>query len=363
MEEKEEKVNNKQKPQHICQLFQKDYVALQKSKRQAEVLNTETNHQVILKSVPLRESNEDIKEILEEYGYHVKEILRFKSLPIVKVTLSSSEEVRKILEATDIQIGYSTVKVEMFDKYKSRPVSHFKQCKKCFKLNHIAKECPSKKQRCKFCGLTNHGKDQCIHRNNPRNYRCVLCKGNHPSDSVLCPTIQSIRNQLRINFTKKEKVILKKYGPKQNQQDVVQIQLKSKNVQGLSTLSYAQKANNNQKRKHNKRFNINLSNLENNEIESDVKENIEIPDIVPKNISIVPKGKRNQKNRKKYKKKILKNKQNEMSNLQKEMEEMKSTLQELTIFMKSLTPLLHRLGVGTLARSEINLSQTQNIEY
>jgi hypothetical protein len=144
MEEKEEKVNNKQKPQHICQLFQKDYVALQKSKRQAEVLNTETNHQVILKSVPLREANEDIKEILEEYGYHVKEILRFKSLPIVKVTLSSSEEVRKILEATDIQIGYSTVKVEMFDKYKSRPISHFKQCKKCFKLNHIAKECPSK---------------------------------------------------------------------------------------------------------------------------------------------------------------------------------------------------------------------------
>ena len=52
-----------------------------------------------------------------------------------------------------------------------------------------------------------------------------------------------------------------------------------------------------------------------------------------------------------------------MSNLRKEIEEMRSALQELTIFMEILTSLLHRLGVGTLARSEINLSQTQNIEY
>ncbi|ETO07361.1 hypothetical protein RFI_30031, partial [Reticulomyxa filosa] len=29
------------------------------------------------------------------------------------------------------------VKVELFDKGKSRPKSHFKQCRKCYRLNHI----------------------------------------------------------------------------------------------------------------------------------------------------------------------------------------------------------------------------------
>ncbi|ETO03112.1 hypothetical protein RFI_34298 [Reticulomyxa filosa] len=36
------------------------------------------------------------------------------------------------------------VKVELFDKSKSRPKSHFKQCKKCYRLNHIVRKCPKK---------------------------------------------------------------------------------------------------------------------------------------------------------------------------------------------------------------------------
>ena len=103
--------------------------------------------------------------------------------------------------------------------------------------------------------------------------------------------------------------------------------------------------------------------MESYEIESNLKENIEISDIQSRNVSAVPKGKRSQNNGKKYKKKNWKDQQNNISNLQEKIEEMKSTLKELTTFIKGLTPLLQRLGVETLARSEINLSQIQNIEY
>ncbi|ETN98347.1 hypothetical protein RFI_39163, partial [Reticulomyxa filosa] len=54
-----------------------------------------------------------------------------------------------ILKDNDIKIGYSMVKVEPFDKGKSRQKSHFKQCKKCYRLNHIVRECPKKSKVCK----------------------------------------------------------------------------------------------------------------------------------------------------------------------------------------------------------------------
>ncbi|ETO36479.1 hypothetical protein RFI_00583 [Reticulomyxa filosa] len=47
-------------------------------------------------------------------------------------------------------IGYSMVKVGLFDKNKSRPKSHFKQCRNCYRLNHIARECPKKRKVCKY---------------------------------------------------------------------------------------------------------------------------------------------------------------------------------------------------------------------
>ncbi|ETN98430.1 hypothetical protein RFI_39070, partial [Reticulomyxa filosa] len=53
--------------------------------------------------------------------------------------LSKTKDVVKILKDNDIQIGYSMVKVEPFDKGKSRQKSHFKQCRKCYRLNHIVR--------------------------------------------------------------------------------------------------------------------------------------------------------------------------------------------------------------------------------
>ncbi|ETN97380.1 hypothetical protein RFI_40149, partial [Reticulomyxa filosa] len=76
----------------------------------------------------------------------------------------------KILKDNDIQIGYSMVKVEPFDRNKSRPKSHFRQCKNCYKLNHITCECPKKRKACKYCGLANHEGAECRNKNNPSKY-------------------------------------------------------------------------------------------------------------------------------------------------------------------------------------------------
>ncbi|ETO05729.1 hypothetical protein RFI_31667 [Reticulomyxa filosa] len=66
-----------------------------------------------------------------------------KKIPMVMVTLSKSEDVMKILQDKDLQNVYTIAQAVLFDKNKSRPKSYFKQCQNCFKLNHVAKECPS----------------------------------------------------------------------------------------------------------------------------------------------------------------------------------------------------------------------------
>ncbi|ETO05265.1 hypothetical protein RFI_32131, partial [Reticulomyxa filosa] len=40
---------------------------------------------------------------------------------------------------------------------------------------------------CKYCGLANHEAAKCRNKNNPSKHKCVLCSGQHPSNSVQCP--------------------------------------------------------------------------------------------------------------------------------------------------------------------------------
>ncbi|ETO35798.1 hypothetical protein RFI_01263 [Reticulomyxa filosa] len=53
-------------------------------------------------------------------------------MPIVKALLSNTEDVVKILKENDIQIGYS--------KANQGTKSHFKQCRKCYRLNYIVRD-------------------------------------------------------------------------------------------------------------------------------------------------------------------------------------------------------------------------------
>ncbi|ETN98651.1 hypothetical protein RFI_38841, partial [Reticulomyxa filosa] len=127
------------------------------------------NRYVLLRGVSIHESENEIKEILADYGYQVQEVKRFHKMPIVKVMLSKIEDW--------IFNGES-------DQNKSSPKSHFNQYRKCYTLNHIARECPKKRKVCKYCGLANHEAAKCRNKNDTRKHKCVLCRGQHPSDSV-----------------------------------------------------------------------------------------------------------------------------------------------------------------------------------
>ncbi|ETN99054.1 hypothetical protein RFI_38431 [Reticulomyxa filosa] len=133
-----------------------DVTFIERHSREEAVTNPEVNKYVLLRGVSTRESDDEIKETLEDYGYQIQEVKRFHKMPIVKVLLSK--------------------------KGKSRPKSHFKQCRKCYILN---RECPRKRKVCKYCGLANHEVAKCRHKNNPSKHKCVLCRKQHPSDSLI----------------------------------------------------------------------------------------------------------------------------------------------------------------------------------
>ncbi|ETO08755.1 hypothetical protein RFI_28631, partial [Reticulomyxa filosa] len=201
-----------------CSIFQKTYSEEAKKKRLEDVNNPDVNRYVLLKNINLRESEKEIISSLEEYKYKIQECKRFKGLPIVKVLMSSAEDVKRILSDNNIFIGYQKVKCEIFDQNRRRPRKSFKQCRKCHGLNHIANEC-NKKPVCKYCGRINHNSTQCKFKKSPKKYQCVLCKGNHRSDSLICPKTQEIRQKLGIAFTRRENEIINRKKDQNNNQN------------------------------------------------------------------------------------------------------------------------------------------------
>ena len=118
-----------------------------------------------------------------------------------------------MLSDKNIYIGYRLASCEFFDPYRRRPPQHFKQCKKCYGLNHLANEC-NKLALCKLCGKSTHKANRCNLKNQPHKQKCLLCKGPHSSDSLQCPVIIKTREKIGISFSKREKQIMEN---KQNQ--------------------------------------------------------------------------------------------------------------------------------------------------
>ncbi len=123
---------------------------------------------------PLGESEQEIAEALSKMNF--KE--RFKGLPSVKILFDTSNGTRRALEEKQIRIGYRVANCEPFDKYQSRPQSHFIQCSKCFGLNHFPRDCV-RKEACTFYGRRNHTSTDCYYKNKPNNHRYILCRGQH----------------------------------------------------------------------------------------------------------------------------------------------------------------------------------------
>ncbi|ETO03151.1 hypothetical protein RFI_34259, partial [Reticulomyxa filosa] len=165
-----------------CSIFQKTYVEDTKRKRIEEVNDPEMNRYMLLKNINIRESEQEIIDTLAEYKYSVNEIQRFNGLPVAKVLMSTAEDVRRILKDDNIFIGYR------------------------------------KKPICKYCGRINHTSEQCKFKKSPTKYQCVLCKGNHRSDSLICPKTQDVRQKLGIAFTRRETEIIERKKQQNNNQ-------------------------------------------------------------------------------------------------------------------------------------------------
>ncbi|ETO01719.1 hypothetical protein RFI_35720, partial [Reticulomyxa filosa] len=140
----------------------------------------------LLRGVSTRESDNEIKETLKDYGYQIQEVKRFHKMPIVKTMIS------------DWMFNGES---GPFDKSKLRPKSHFKQCRKCYRLNHIVRECPKKHKVCKYCRLANHEAAKYRYKNDP---------SKHKFDSLQCDVIRKAREKLGIKLTRKEDAFLKK---------------------------------------------------------------------------------------------------------------------------------------------------------
>ncbi|ETN97912.1 hypothetical protein RFI_39614, partial [Reticulomyxa filosa] len=76
-----------------CDIYRKSFAAEQKKKREEAVINPEINRYVLLRGVSIHESENKIKETLEDYGYQIQEVKRFHKMHIVKVMLSNSSDV------------------------------------------------------------------------------------------------------------------------------------------------------------------------------------------------------------------------------------------------------------------------------
>ncbi|ETO36298.1 E3 ubiquitin-protein ligase BRE1A, partial [Reticulomyxa filosa] len=79
-------------------------------------------------------------------------------------------------------------------------------------------------------GRANHASEDCLHKKNKKRQRCILCKGNHASDSIICPVIQKTRQQIGINLSRREKqIIQKKEQAKQPEKPKIQPKSEKKN--------------------------------------------------------------------------------------------------------------------------------------
>lgn len=316
--------NENKKPRKVsrCSFFNSNYVNEQKEKRIQQVQNPEENKTVLLKNVPLRETEEEIKETLTELEYNIEKVERFKRLPIVKVTFGTSQDVQRIIQDQNIRIGYNLVKCEIFDKFRSRPRSHFHQCRNCFGLNHFAKDC-NRRKKCKYCGGINHSSQNCYHKGNSEKQKCILCKGNHPSDSILCPVIQQTRETIGINLSRREKIIIQRkenIHVEQNQKKTVILQ---KNSSQASVKAWKDLASNR---------NEELNNERKQKVEKEQEQKISQP--IPSKNKTQQQRQRNNNQYQSY------NQQDEILQLRKEISELRSTVKDLMETVRALTPLL-----------------------
>lgn len=322
--EEQEEQGEDQKPKITmkCIVYSSTYVTEQKERRKQEVQDPEINKCVLLRNVSPFETEEDITETLKELGYNVDKVERFKGLPVVNVSFSTSEDVRKALEEQNIRIGIQLASCEPFDKYRRRPRSQFRQCKKCFGLNHFARDC-TKAQVCKYCSRRNHKSSECFFKRKPSMQRCVLCKGQHASDSIMCHVIRQVREKIGIKFSRRENVIILKKEEKKNKQNSNHSTSKPKPKPKFNEVVKKSEI-------------IQPTNFVSSEKtqETTYESKEQSPSL--------PSGQQSTNQQRKRKRNKNRNEQDEVAELKQEVSELRETVKELKLLIQNLMPLFHQ---------------------
>ena len=201
--QKNEDSDNTEAPfnQPTCFRYSKQHKEVVNARRQIEVNDPNINKCIMLRNVSLYENMSDIQTELElQLGFKIDKLQRWKNQPMAIATVRTSDQVNSFLHHKQLYIGYNLVQAEPYNKYKPRQKGHFRQCKKCFWLNHSSYKCPNQ-QHCACCAKPGHDRTECRHRHDKSRHRCRVCRGRHMSDSLICPKAIKIRSRLGITLS------------------------------------------------------------------------------------------------------------------------------------------------------------------
>lgn len=134
---------------------------------------------------------------------------------------------------TDIDIGNVLFKVYPFVR---RP----KQCRNCWRFNHIAKFCRQKEPKCAKCGETHESANEC-------EVKCINCKSNHYASDKKCPKFLEATKKMneKINSEKNRQELMFK---KNREGKALPVLFSNKDYDNnFPPLSYSNISDNNQK--------------------------------------------------------------------------------------------------------------------
>jgi len=150
---------------------------------------------LVIHPIDTNETNKGIKQELQNQGYEVQRVQRFRSqgapLRTVLLWMQTKEDATKLLYSTGTSIGFSIITINEFNP--NQNTKRIVRCSTCGRIGHPAYWCRDSR-RCSHC-MGPHYTQKCPHVYNNRRHRCINCRGKHRQHyhSALwdqCPTFR-----------------------------------------------------------------------------------------------------------------------------------------------------------------------------
>lgn len=152
--------------------------------------NAASGSRVTIHQVPLGDTDEEIYHALQDRGYKIVSVYRFKS----QIGLGKAPTPTVALEFEENAPSEITLNGMMF---KTRPyIPGPPRCsKRCQRLGHTSNHC-REEERCNNCGSHHEDMTNC-----QAPARCINCEGKHPASSPSCPKFLRMKQATRPTTT------------------------------------------------------------------------------------------------------------------------------------------------------------------